>query len=156
MTRWKLTGSADGETWTVIEDKTCVGTDLSHDLVVIEDGMQLRYLMLSEIELPYGQAPCVSGLRVFGKGDGNAPETPSFSAVRTGDIDMEVSIEPQEDTVGYNILFGSSPDKLYHSYMIFGSGKKRVGALIKGREYYVRVDAFNENGITEGKCIPLA
>ncbi|MBR2671070.1 MAG: family 43 glycosylhydrolase [Oscillospiraceae bacterium] len=156
VTRWKLTGSVDGETWKVIEDKTCAVTDLSHDLVVIEDGIQLRYLMLSEIELPYGQAPCVSGLRVFGKGDGNAPETPSFSAVRTGDIDMEVSIEPQEDTVGYNILFGSSPDKLYHSYMIFGSGKKRVGALIKGREYYVRVDAFNENGITEGKCIPLA
>lgn len=25
-----------------------------------------------------------------------------------------------------------------------------IGALVKGREYYVRVDAFNENGITEG------
>ena len=27
--------------------------------------------------------------------------------------------------------------------------------LIAGREYFVRVDAFNENGITKGKCVKL-
>jgi hypothetical protein len=27
---------------------------------------------------------------------------------------------------------------------------QRIGALIKGADYCVRVDAFNENGITEG------
>ena len=56
---------------------------------------------------------------------------------------------PVDAAVGYNILWGSSPEKLYHSYMIFGK-EKRIGALVKGRSYYVRVDAFNENGITEG------
>lgn len=30
-----------------------------------------------------------------------------------------------------------------------------IGALVKGKEYYVRVDAFNENGITEGNCVRL-
>ena len=40
--------------------------------------------------------------------------------------------------------------------MVFNTGSHRVGALIKGREYYVRVDAFNENGITEGNCIKLS
>jgi hypothetical protein len=39
--------------------------------------------------------------------------------------------------------------------MVFAAGEKRVGALVKGREYYVRVDAFNENGITAGKCVKL-
>ena len=29
--------------------------------------------------------------------------------------------------------------------------KKRIGALVDGESYYVRVDTFNENGITEGK-----
>ena len=38
--------------------------------------------------------------------------------------------------------------------MIFGK-EKRVGALVKGTEYYVRVDAFNENGITEGNTVRL-
>jgi hypothetical protein len=35
--------------------------------------------------------------------------------------------------------------------MVFGSEETRVGALIEGRKYYVRVDAFNENGITKGE-----
>jgi hypothetical protein len=39
--------------------------------------------------------------------------------------------------------------------MVFQAEKKRIGALIKGRDYFVRVDAFNESGITEGTCIQL-
>ena len=111
------------------------------------------------MSVPYGQNPCISGLRVFGKGDGIKPVAPEFTAVRTTELDMEVAAEdPGKDTehraLGYNILFGASPQKLYHSYQTFET-KKRIGALIKGREYFVRVDAFNENGITEGTCIKL-
>ena len=39
--------------------------------------------------------------------------------------------------------------------MISSAGERRVGALIKGRKYWVWVDAFNGNGITEGTCVPL-
>ena len=39
--------------------------------------------------------------------------------------------------------------------MIFKAGEQRIGALIQGRDYYVRVDAFNENRITEGTCVKL-
>ena len=155
MTRWKLEGSTDGESWFVIEDKSAAETDLSHDLVVREEGFSARYLRLSDMAVPYGQNPCVSGLRVFGLGDGEAPEAPVFTAARMGDLDMLVQIREQADARGYNILFGSSPEKLYHSDMVFAAGSHRIGALIKGREYFVRVDVFNENGITEGTCIKL-
>ena len=155
LTQWKLEGSEDGNEWFVIEDKSEAKTDLTHDLVVCENGFRARYLRLSDIAVAYEQIPCVSGLRVFGKGDGAKPRTPEFSAVRTNDIDMTVSIAPQSDAAGWNILFGNSEDKLYHSYMVFDSGEKRVGALIKDRDYYVRVDAFNENGITEGNVVKL-
>jgi hypothetical protein len=143
-------GSEDGTEWFVIEDKSGVSTDLTHDLIVREEGFKARFLRLCEMSVPYGQNPCISGLRVFGLGDGTAPAVPAFTAVRQGDIDMTVRIGEQIDTVGYNILFGSAPDKLYHNYMVFESGEKRIGALIKDRKYFVRVDAFNENGITEG------
>jgi len=33
--------------------------------------------------------------------------------------------------------------------MIFKT-KKQIRALVKGQEYFVRVDTFNEAGITEG------
>ena len=155
VTQWKLEGSTDGESWFVIEDKSDAVTDLSHDLIVREEGFAARYLRLGNMAVPYEQNPCVSGLRVFGLGNGEKPDAPVFTAARPGDLDMSVQIKEQENTLGYNILFGSSPEKLYHSNMVFNAGSHRVGALIKGRDYYVRVDAFNENGITEGSCIKL-
>ena len=154
-TQWKLEGSEDGESWFVIEDKSQAQTDLSHDLIVREEGFRARFLRLGNMAVPYEQAPCVSGLRVFGLGDGEKPAAPRFTAKRSGDLDMLVEIEPQADALGYNILFGSGPEKLYHSYMVFAPGETRVGALVKGRSYFVRVDAFNENGITEGAVMAL-
>ncbi|MDE7259997.1 MAG: family 43 glycosylhydrolase [Lachnospiraceae bacterium] len=154
VTRWKLEGSLDGEHYFVIEDKSEVATDLSHDLIVREEGVRVRFLKLTVLEVPYGQQPCISGVRVFGVGDGEKPKTPEFEAVRENDLDMMVKVT-NGDAVGYNILWGSSPEKLYHSYMIFGNAQ-RVGALVKGKEYYVRVDAFNENGITEGNTVKLS
>ena len=154
-TQWKLEGSIDGENWFVVEDKSDAETDLSHDLIVREEGFAARYLRLSGMAVPFEQAPCVSGLRVFGLGDGEKPAEPVFTAARMGDLDMIVQIAEQSDALGYNILFGSSPEKLYHSYMVFKADSRRVGALIKDRETYVRVDAFNENGITAGKCVKL-
>ena len=155
LTQWKLEASLDGEAWFAVEDKSNAQTDLSHDLIVREDGFSARYLKLSDLSVPYGQKPCISGLRVFGLGQGEKPSIPVFTAKRTGDLDMMVNITTQVDTLGYNILFGSSPDKLYHSSMVFQPGEKRIGALIRGREYFVRVDAFNECGISEGTCVKL-
>ncbi|QTE67957.1 family 43 glycosylhydrolase [Clostridiales bacterium] len=154
-TQWKLTGSTDGKAWFVITDKSDAQTDLSHDLILREEGFRVRFLRLSDISVPYGRQPCISGLRVFGLEHGEKPAVPVFTARRDSDLDMTVSIQPQDHTLGYNILFGNSPEKLYHSYMVFQTGEKRVGALIKGRDYFVRVDAFNESGITEGTCIQL-
>ena len=155
VTQWKLEGSADGRRWFVIEDKTGAETDLTHDLILREEGFAARWLRLSGMAVSYGQNPCVSGLRVFGLGDGEKPGQPIFTAVRENDLDMTVQIREQPDALGYNILFGSSPEKLYHSYMVFAPGSHRIGALIKGRNYFVRVDAFSENGITEGVCVSL-
>ncbi len=149
-TQWKLEGSLDGKEWEVIEDKSSADTDLSHDFIVMEEGRSFRYLRVSDMTVPYDQIPCISGLRVFGKKAGNKPAVPEYSAVRTNGIDLEVEIREQDNTLGYTILFGTSPEKLYHSDLVFKAGTHRIGALIEGREYYVRVDAWNESGITEG------
>lgn len=150
-THWLLEGSEDGVSFAVIEDKTKADTDLSHDLVVREKGIRLRYLRLRNMEVPYALKPCISGLRVFGLGDGRVPEEPAFQAVRKGDLDFEIEMEAV-GAAGFNILWGSAPDKLYHSCMTFKK-KQKIGALMKDRSCYVRVDAFNENGITEGTKI---
>ena len=152
-TRWILEGSADGESYFVIEDKSDTDTELSHDLIVREEGIKVRCLKLTIIAVPYGQNPCISGLRVFGSGDGEKPGVPEFTAVRDNDLDMRVKIKGS-GALGYNILWGHEPEKLYHSYMVF-KDEQRVGALVKGQKYYVRVDASNESGITEGKVTEI-
>ena len=154
-TRWLLEASADGTNYFALADKTDAETNLPHDFVVKEEGVQIRYLKLTVFEVPYNQNPCISGLRVFGLGNGEKPSAPQYQAERTGTMDMRIIIEPQTDAVGYNVLWGFAPDKLYHSCMTF-TPEQNIGALVEGETVYVRVDAFNENGITEGTVRPLA
>ncbi len=148
LTRWKLEGSPDGVNYKMLMDKSKADTDFAHDLIVLEEGCVLRYLRLTVFEVPYDQPVSISGLRVFGKGGGTAPEVPDFKMAYNGATDMLVTIEPDE-AVGHVILWGHRPDKLYHSCLTYET-EKNIGALVKGTDYYVRVDAFNENGITEG------
>ena len=156
VTRWMLEGSVDGENYFMIEDKSDVETNLPHDLIVREDGTQVRYLKLTVLAVPYDQPAAISGLRVFGISDGEKPVAPTFTVERLDDLDMKVAITSDDaDAVGYNILWGHAEDKLYHSYMIFGKKEQKIGALVKGIDYFVRVDAFNENGITEGEVVAL-
>lgn len=154
-TRWLLEASADGTNYFVLADKSDAETNLPHDFVVKEEGVQIRYLKLTVFEVPYNQNPCISGFRVFGLGNGEKPSAPQYQAERTGTMDMRITIEPQTDAVGYNVLWGFAPDKLYHSCMTF-TPEQNIGALVEGETVYVRVDAFNENGITEGSVRPLA
>ncbi|MDD7641628.1 MAG: family 43 glycosylhydrolase [bacterium] len=161
-TRWKLEGSINGKDYFVIEDKSSVTTDLPHDFIVREEGFVVRFVRLTIVEIPYDVTPCISGLRVFGIGVGEKPRVPGFEVRRSEDrLDLLVTIEGTEDAVGYNILWGHEEDKLYHSYQIYrafddvrehrpATMEKRIGALVKSQDYYVRVDAYNESGITKG------
>ena len=158
-TRWKLEGSADGAEWSVIEDKSDVTTDLSHDLVVREGGLFLRYLRLTIRSVPYDQPPCISGLRVFGRGNRDLPAAAEFTARRSeGRLDLIVSATAPGEVVGFNILWGHRKDKLYHSCTVYGTEvkEKRIGALVADQEYYVRVDTFNENGIAHSEVRKLS
>lgn len=150
-TRWLLEGSVDGKEYFVIEDKQNAETDLSHDLIVKEDGIKVRYIRCTINELPYNQNACISGLRVFGIGNGEMPHRVSGVTIeRLDELDLLVKWD-KENVVGYNVLWGFAPDKLYHSYMIFGKKEIKIRALIKGQTVYIRVDSFNEKGITEGE-----
>lgn len=154
-TGWLLEASADGKSWFILEDKRNAGTDLPHDLVVKPEGVSARYIRLTVTATPYGAPACVSGLRVFGRGQGSAPgQAVNVKALRTDGMTMQVNW--QGDAVGYEVLWGHRPDKLYHSYRVFARTELEIRALMADvKHYYVRVDAFNENGITVGEVISV-
>lgn len=143
-TRYLLEGSLDGVTYITLSDRMNTVEDRAHETHFVKE--RVRYVRVTVQGVPYHQKPCISGLRVFGRGDGMQPDAPVFVAEINGtDMDIQIS----GNAVGYNILWGYAPDKLYHSCMVYGD-RKHIGALIKDQSCYVRVDAFNENGITEG------
>jgi len=152
-TRWLLEGSVDGVEYFVIEDKRNADTDLSHDFILREEGLRARYVKLTVISLPYKQAACVSGLRVFGIGSGALPKpATNVKAIRESDLDIALNWEG--NTTGYCVLWGHREDKLYLSYQVYDK-KVRLGGLIKGQPVYLRVDSFNESGITQGEVFKI-
>jgi len=154
-TRWILEASTDGTEYSIIEDKSHAKTNLPHDLVVLEHGIKVRFLRCTVLETPYNQNACISGLRVFGIGEGDLPQKASgVKAELPSELDLFVSWD-DSSAVGNNVLWGYAPDKLYHSYMVLGQNNVKIGALIKGEPLFIRVDAFNEKGITEGDILEV-
>lgn len=153
-TQWVLEGSIDGKEYFVIADKREVDTDYAHDFIELEAALQARYIRLTVQELPYAQIPAVSGIRIFGKGTGELPKAADKVTVAyDGKMDMDVSWQEEENATGAVVLWGHEADKLYHSRMVYGDNKAHVGALVSGQNVYVRVDTFNENGVTEGEVV---
>jgi hypothetical protein len=54
-----------------------------------------------------------------------------------------------DNAVGYNISFGTKPGKLYLNYMAYGTNTQTIRSLSANSGYYFRIEAFNENGISE-------
>ena len=94
----------------------------------------------------------ISDIRIFGKGTGNAPVTPQGLNVsrQTDERNADIIWKKVPEAVGYNILWGIAPDKLYQTYQIWGDAPSslELRALTVGQKYYFAIEAFNENGVS--------
>ena len=108
--------------------------------------------MTNQGAIPAGGKFAVSGLRVFGHGNGQAPAAaPAFHAERQLDErNMRITWGAQPDAQGYMVRFGVSSEALYTHYQVIGDTSADIGCLNTGVTYYVTVDAYNESGMTAG------
>ena len=151
-THYTLRASVDGQEWQILDQIERECSNVYHE---IEAGIRARYIQIVGGELPYGQTLRISGLRVFGNGDGELPKKANAVAIRVSDLDGLVKWDAISDVQGCNVRYGIDSDKLYCSWMVYDANEVKLSTLMKGREYYVRVDAFNENGITEGDIVKM-
>lgn len=156
--QYQVFASDDKQHWKLIIDKSKNNTDVPHDYVVLPSPIKARYIKLVNVHMPTGKF-AISGLRVFGKGQGLAP-TPvnNFVALR-GDSErrnawLKWAVNP--NATGYHIYFGSAPDKLYNSVILYGVSEYYCTALDKDQTYYFQIEAFNENGISDRSEIKIA
>lgn len=149
---YTLEVSVDGRQWFVLES---VSRECSNGYYEYCDGVFARFVRVVGGALPYGQVMRVSGLRVFGNGSGEKCPAAEAQAHRVHDLEAVVSWQPIETAQGFNVRYGIAPDKLYLSWMVYGGNSVKLTTLIKGQEYFVCVDSFNENGITPGEVIKV-
>jgi xylan 1,4-beta-xylosidase len=142
--------SIDRKNWDVLIDKSNNKTDVPHDYVELEKPTQARYLRIENIHVPTGKF-ALSGFRVFGKGNGKAPETVKHFVVLRGESESRnawIKWKQSDDATGYTIYFGISPNKLYSNILVYNSNEYFFKGMDKDQTYYFAIEAFNENGIS--------
>ena len=152
ISHYTVETSLDGKAWTLRED---VARECSNGYYEYVDGIRARYIRVTGGELPYGQTLRISGLRVFGNGEGDRPAQADAKAVRVDALDGKISWQHIENAQGCNVRYGIAPDRLYQSWLVYDADEVTLSTLMAGKEYYVCVDSFNENGITTGKIIKM-
>ena len=152
-TEYSVAISDDGNVWRVIEG---VNRECSNAYHEYPQRLRARYLRVTAEKLPYGQPLRISGLRVFGNGNGTPPPQAQATAVRKDDLDVVVTWQPIPGAQGCNVRYGIAPDKLYQSWLVYDETEVTLSTLIAGQKYYICVDSFNENGITPGNVMELA
>lgn len=147
--RYLVEGSLDGKEWTPLADRRHSFKDTPNDYVQVETPAKVRYVRYKNIEVPTPHL-AISGLRVFGQGEGKKPDTvKKFRVERQGDPrDAMLSWEPVKGAQGYNIRWGIAPDKLYTSWLVYGENELYLRSLTVGQDYFFAIEAFNENGVS--------
>lgn len=149
--QYKMYYSFDGKKWNVLVDKSNNKKDVPHDYVELEKPVQARYIKLENITMPTGKF-AISGLRVFGNGNGAAPKpVEGFIVLRTEKDKRSAFIKwkPADDAFAYNIYYGTHPDKLYSSIMVHANNEYWMKAMDSQQPYYYCIEAVNENGTSE-------
>ena len=73
----------------------------------------------------------------------------------TDGMSAEVGWRHDSRATGHVVLSGISPSKLYLSRTVYGADSVLLTELNKNQHYYLRVDSFNECGITKGAVLKL-
>lgn len=149
--QYRVYASADGKTWAEIVDNTNEKRDRPNAYEELAKPVKARYIKFENVHVPMPNL-AISDIRIFGKGTGKAPVVPQgLSATRqTDERNADISWQKVPDAVGYNILWGIAPDKLYQTYQIWADAPSNLElrALTVGQKYYFAIEAFNENGVS--------
>ena len=148
--RYVIEGSVDGEKWLTLVDRKNSFRDVPNDYVELGSPQTVRYIRYKNIHVPTPNLS-ISGLRVFGLGQGKVPVMVKNLAVnRYKDRrDAMITWDQQKNCQGYNVLWGIAPDKLYSSWMVYDKNQLELKSLTVDQDYYFAVEAFNENGVSE-------
>lgn len=142
--------SLDGKKWSIIADKSQNNTDVPHEYIELNKPIVARYIKLENIHMASGKF-AISGLRVFGMGNGEKPSpVKQFMVLRTEKDKRSAWIRwsPVDNAYAYNIYYGTHPNKLYNCIMVHDVNEYWFKGMDLKKEYYFTIESINENGIS--------
>jgi len=158
-TQFRLRHSLDGKTWKVMADLSDERRDRPNAYVELATPVRARYVQYEHVHVGSTNL-AISDIRVFGFGEGDPPTTPARLQVRR-DADARnafITWTEVPGAVGYNVLWGIQPDKLYQTYQVFADQGTalELRALNVGQKYSFAIEAFNERGVSKlSEPVPL-
>ncbi|GGI27399.1 discoidin domain-containing protein [Pedobacter mendelii] len=153
--QYKILSSTDGKKWTTLVDKSKNKTDVPHDYIELEKPVKTRFIKMVNIHMPTGKF-AISGLRVFGNGNGAKPDSVKNLIVLRTEKDKRsayIKWQPVDNAFAYNLYYGTAPDKLYNCIMIHDLNEYWFKAMDLKKTYYFSIEAINENGISKKTAI---
>ncbi|MFA6977942.1 MAG: family 43 glycosylhydrolase [Ignavibacteriaceae bacterium] len=151
-TQYKFYSSIDGKDWKLIVDLSKVKQDRPNGYFELPKPVTARFIKYENVYMPTPNL-AVSDIRIFGKGIGEAPQTPTNLNVKRDNDERNafISWNKVEGAVGYNILWGIGKDKLYQTYQVWADDetKLELRALNVRQDYYFAIEAFNEVGVSK-------
>lgn len=149
--QYKLYYSVDGKKWNLLADKSNNNKDVPHEYIELEKPVQARFIRLENIHMPAGKF-AISGLRVFGNGNGAKPDAVNgFIVLRTEKDKRSAFIKwkPVDNAFAYNIHYGTHQNKLYTCIMVHQNNEYWLKAMDSQKTYYFTIESINENGVSE-------
>lgn len=149
---YRILASNDGKSWKVIIDKSNNTKDACHDYIELGKPVKAKYIKVENVKVPDGKFS-VYDLRIFGLREGKIPsQVNDFTVERDKSDTRKARLEWPKDNnaTGYITNYGTDPNKLYTSVMVYDVNTLMLTGLNKDVTYYYSIDAFNESGITKG------
>ena len=149
--RYIVEASTDGTEWKRIFDRTQDTMHRPHELLVLPRPVKARFIRLTNTDTLTGYLS-LHDLRVFGRAHGKAPAPVQAVTVRRGEDRRRIALSWQasERATGYFVRWGTRPDALYSTCQTQAT-ELELGLFSTDQEYWFRVDAFGDSGITEGR-----
>ncbi len=149
--QYRVWGSDDGKEWTLVVDKSDNDRDAPHDYIELRSPLTTRYLKVENLHMPGEGKFCLSEFRVFGLSEGHLPSAVEGFKVDRDRKDLRnalLSWRPVRDAYGYQIYYGTAPDKLYHCIAVYGENHYDLRGLDRSTTYYFTIEALGETGVS--------
>lgn len=148
--QYRIYASDNMKDWQLVVDKGDNDEDCPHDYVELQADLRTRYLKFEFLHVPTGNV-CLSELRVFGTADGDKPQAVKKLKVERSKADTRnalVSWNAVKGAYGYNLYYGTAPDKLYNAITVYGKTTCDLRNLDVDTGYWFAVEALSEQGVS--------